>query len=365
MLFSVCIYYALCIILENTYFRRLQWTKERRKNRRWMLFFALMKTLQCHAGLRCIHCCIPTRTCTSTYTSSGRDYPRQAKTRWFRRQKITTVSSHSTPTMGIRGGGLPLPEKSHFTEAVYIRLFIAQLLPPTVHKVLYLDSDTLVVDSLKELWETDISDVPVAAVPDASPQYICSYKRLEYDMSYGYYNSGVLLLNLTKWRDGQIAKECVSFLLKNPEKCRLVDQDALNYCLRGKIKTLSFRYNYFAHYVLNDISTLNVDAQFQDAIRAVIIHPAIVHFVSSYKPWHANYLPVHKPLQHIWLFFKAQTPWKKVRLKKVRQSFYAALKTRIIKIAVAFHILKREDYGRPSPALVERCGTLLSRLKAL
>ncbi|MDR2521846.1 MAG: glycosyltransferase family 8 protein, partial [Spirochaetaceae bacterium] len=141
------------------------------------------------------------------------------------------------------GGGrgvLPIPKNTKLTEAVYIRLFIAHLLPRTVNKALFLDADVLVVDCLKELWKTDITDVPAAAVLDANCSNIHFFNRLEYDISYGYYNSGILLLNLTLWRNGEIARKCVDFALKNPEKCHCPDQDVINYCLRGKIKTLPF-----------------------------------------------------------------------------------------------------------------------------
>jgi hypothetical protein len=197
-------------------------------------------------------------------------------------------------------------------------------------------------------------------------------------MSYGYYNTGILLLNLALWRNGKLGEECVDFLLKNPEKCTYVDQDAINYCLRGKIKQLPFRYNCLSYAFVTDIHAILIAAAFHDALREAVKHPAIVHLVGSPKSWHADFHLAFnslKPLQDIWLYCKSQTPWKEERLVYCfppPPGLGAALKRAIRRILTAIltavHVLHPPVggfYMPPPPALVEQCAALLSRLKAL
>ena len=82
--------------------------------------------------------------------------------------------------------------------AVYYRLLAPRLLPDTIEKVLYLDSDLIVRKSLAPLWNTDIADRPLAAVPD----YIGGTAGRDLGLPDGtkYFNSGVLLMNLQYWR---------------------------------------------------------------------------------------------------------------------------------------------------------------------
>ena len=55
-------------------------------------------------------------------------------------------------------------ELSDASFASYSRLFLATVLPEEVNKVIYFDCDGLIIGSLKDLWEMDISDCCCAGV---------------------------------------------------------------------------------------------------------------------------------------------------------------------------------------------------------
>ena len=57
-----------------------------------------------------------------------------------------------------------LKDGERITQATYYRLFLPEILPQSLNKVLYLDGDIIVRDSLEELWKTDIKDCAIAAV---------------------------------------------------------------------------------------------------------------------------------------------------------------------------------------------------------
>ena len=81
---------------------------------------------------------------------------------------------------------------------VLARLILDKFLPDGMEKVLYLDGDTIVRGSLKELWNTNIDKYVIGA--SIEPTVDRQRKKnlgLEFKP---YYNAGVLLINLKKWK---------------------------------------------------------------------------------------------------------------------------------------------------------------------
>jgi lipopolysaccharide biosynthesis glycosyltransferase len=195
--------------------------------------------------------------------------------------------------------------------ATYAILFIANIIPSEIKKILYLDADMIVVDSLKELWDTDITNYPAAGALSIMNDDIRNYNRLGYSQSKGYYNVGTQLINLDYWRGNDILKESLLVIKNNPDKLKYFDQDVLNFIFAGKWKTISPRYNFFQNYYM-PIDDFLIKKQLHAEIECARENPCIIHFISRPKPWHREY---NMPLKNIWIFFKLMTPWKSKKLK--------------------------------------------------
>lgn len=78
----------------------------------------------------------------------------------------------------------------------FFRLFMSEIFPEEVEKVLYLDSDMIVRKSLKGLYQTNLENKAVAAVIDTFNYKIDIYNNLRYKPALGYFNAGMLLVNL-------------------------------------------------------------------------------------------------------------------------------------------------------------------------
>ena len=179
--------------------------------------------------------------------------------------------------------------------AVYYRLLAPRLLPASVEKVLYLDSDIIVRQSLASLWSTDISNRPLAAVPN---YYDDARIALGLPEGTKYFNSGVLLINVKFWREYNVAEEAISFIKNNPEKVQYWDQDALNANLVGQWVELPSQWNWQG-WDWQDINTPNPGAG-----------PAIVHFIAGDKPWHWSNNHPYKDEYHR---YRLKTPWRQYR----------------------------------------------------
>ena len=87
-------------------------------------------------------------------------------------------------------------DKKHLSIVTYYRLFAEELLPTTIRQVLYLDCDIIVDGSIGELFDLDWNNIAIGTIPDMCTDWDEYYNRLGYDKRDGYFNAGVVLINL-------------------------------------------------------------------------------------------------------------------------------------------------------------------------
>lgn len=96
---------------------------------------------------------------------------------------------------------LGAPTMKQYPQEMYYRLLAGQLLPDNIDRILYLDPDILIINSLQALWETGISNhLFAAAAHTGKTELANNVNRLRLGTNEDYYNSGVLLINLKKCR---------------------------------------------------------------------------------------------------------------------------------------------------------------------
>lgn len=127
---------------------------------------------------------------------------------------------------------------THFTKFSLIRCYFTEILP--LDKILWLDVDTIVLGSLEELWNTDITNVFIAGVLDVPAMKMHAQKSNIIFTKY--INTGVLLMNLKKMREHHIFDKLIK-LLCGP-RLEYPDQDALNLVCRPFIKVIDPKYNF-------------------------------------------------------------------------------------------------------------------------
>ena len=123
----------------------------------------------------------------------------------------------------------------------YSRLFIANLLPEDIDKVIYLDCDALIVDSFKELWNMNIDEYYCGAVLDGINTAIKN--RLGFKLEDTYINAGFLLINLKKWRENNVEEKFIKFMAENQNRFYQHDQGILNNVFKDQFLILNPKYN--------------------------------------------------------------------------------------------------------------------------
>ena len=114
----------------------------------------------------------------------------------------------------------------HISNTTYFRYKIAELLPE-VSKILYVDCDVIIRESLAPLFETDLSEYFLAGVEDVGYYYGRDHNP-EYIWRGFYINAGVLLINLEAWRKNNIYSKLMDFTIKEADKIKIGDQDVIN-----------------------------------------------------------------------------------------------------------------------------------------
>lgn len=203
--------------------------------------------------------------------------------------------------------------KKYITQATYYRLIIADLLPQDIHRVIYLDGDIIVRKSLKELWNMNLDGIAVGTVTDMAEDKH-DYKRLGYDKKYGYFNAGVLLINLDYWRENNMKSVFFNLIANEPQRIVLHDQDVLNITLYNKKKDLSFIYNaqsgFFHHQEHTELGKKY--NEYWPQLKQAIIDPAIIHYTDKIKPWH---IEDSHPYGYEFIKYYKQTEWRFEKLK--------------------------------------------------
>ena len=189
----------------------------------------------------------------------------------------------------------------------YLRLLASRLLPDDIKKIIYLDCDVVAVADLRPLWTHELNGRLLAAAPDFPriPQ-VRSRERLSalgIPATFTYVNSGVLVLDLERWRRESVAERLADYIVRMGSRLDLHDQDAINAVLWNDIYLLDYRWNVQARiYRCNRRS----DPDDFDATRGARQEPAIIHYTGSEKPW---LFRSRIPRKMAYLRYQRMTPW--------------------------------------------------------
>lgn len=208
----------------------------------------------------------------------------------------------------------PMPDNSglkHISRATYYRLLIADIIDDSIDKIIYFDCDIIINHSIKDLWDIDISDYAIAAVPQIGAGN--EAERLGYPIQYGYFNAGVTVMNLKYCREHDITKLFIEYLDQNASKILFHDQDTLNAVLYDKCYHLLPMWNMTSINYIIDLKSRG------DARDGVIINdycmekentfqyrkdPIVLHYVSKPKPWQKN---CFHPLYYLYFHYARKT----------------------------------------------------------
>lgn len=163
--------------------------------------------------------------------------------------------------------------RDYYSKTTYFRLFIPDLYPQ-FDKVLYLDSDIVILSDVADLYNEDMESNLLAAAPDDVVQTIEVFREYAEKVvgvaTYkNYFNAGILLMNLDELRKFKFQEKFL-YLLETVKFSVAQDQDYLNRLCKGRVKLLENTW---------DRMPIGGDITNRDELH-------IIHYNLAFKPWH-------------------------------------------------------------------------------
>jgi len=205
------------------------------------------------------------------------------------------------------------PVTHHISLATYFRLFITEVIPADIEKVLFVDSDIIVRKSIDELWQTNIQNFSHAATISAGMDDYATVIGLPKDSLY--FNAGLMLINLEAWRNLKVFERGCELISQQPDRLQWWDQDVLNILLHNYWLPINLKWNSQPFiYDEEGLGKSPYQAKYEKfKYLEAQLDPAIVHFVGggNAKPW---YYDCQHPFRSEYTKYLATTPWKNTKL---------------------------------------------------
>jgi lipopolysaccharide biosynthesis glycosyltransferase len=224
----------------------------------------------------------------------------------------------------------------------YSRLYISEILPPNIERVIYLDCDTIVLNDLISFWELDRDGKVFCGVQDLVPNYFVD--AIGISEQYTYINAGALLIDLNKYRKIK-CQALINDLVENTEDVvPHHDQGIINKLFHTEMKIISPKYNFMTPFFLLNSKELSDVYELKNFYNDNEILNAkdnivVAHLTQSFttRPWIKN---SHHPLQDEFLKYLCMTPYGKMKLSVDRRIFKVKL------VGIMYKVLPNKFFAK-------------------
>ena len=217
--------------------------------------------------------------------------------------------------------------RDYYTASTYYRMFIADMFKE-YDKALYLDSDTVILDDVAKLYFKKLKDNYVGAITDKVVSSNEVFQRYTKEVlgikAKRYFNAGILLMNLSKFRQDNFYEKFIE-LLRKYKFVVAQDQDYLNVICKDKVKYISYRWN-----------TMPICEEEKKL-------PSLIHYNLTLKPWHYADIAYAK---YFWKYAKDSYYYDEIRKAFGNHTLEKKKKddeTELGLINLALKEIKRED----------------------
>ena len=226
-----------------------------------------------------------------------------------------TLTFHDMQSVLPEGIHLPL-DGTGMPQITYMRMFAPFIVGSSAKRVIYLDVDMIVNRDISELWSVELDGRTVGCVQDHSATVSCewagipNYRELGLDPETKYFNAGLLVIDIEKWKKENIPQKILTCVEENKDSLLLADQYALNVVFANSWKELDHRWNCKAGVDVKD--------------------PFIMHFIDI-KPIYSSYNGSQFYKSEFFRYLK-MTPWADFKIvpnyvRIFRKGFYKVKKT--------------------------------------
>lgn len=216
------------------------------------------------------------------------------------------------------------------------RIMLPKILPDNLHKIIYLDGDILVTGDLSNLYKTDLKDKYAGMVENINEMDYSKYKFKKY------FNSGMIIMDLDKWRKDNIPDKMVKYLNDNwadfiyhgetdNSKYLYPDQDLINIILDGKIFEIEKCWNNqtIYHYSIEEFDK-----------------KGMIHYIGPIKPWDFGNIKNEGVLMYYDYWRKSSLGIYRYyyKAKVVKKKFFELCKTKIERYKKIYEYISKGEF---------------------
>ena len=169
--------------------------------------------------------------------------------------------------------------QDRITTPTYYRISLPNLLPQ-YDKLIYLDGDIICYGDLKEMYYIDMENYYYKGFLYYSRDPFCANNDI-------YIGAGVLLVNNKELRKDDMVNKMISYMKKNRNTLKMLDQTIINYVCKDKIGFLPAKYgrlNFLDLIERNESVYDNKKYKYtREELEESYLNPIIYHFI--FKPW--------------------------------------------------------------------------------
>lgn len=218
----------------------------------------------------------------------------------------------------------------------FSRLFLEDILPDDIKKIIYLDADTIVLKPLDELFNMDLNNHLIAGVVDIMSNLGVYFYQGD-EKTTPFVNSGVLLINLEKWREIGFADLSIDLIKRYSNKDFMHDQNIINIICGDDVCFLNPKYNVMSEFFYVDykknLKFNNYFASIEkfnspEVVYESLKHPVVVHFMSQVwdRPWMSQvglfkHAPKN-PFNDCYHYYKSISPWSGEKIQENEKKFF-------------------------------------------
>ena len=164
----------------------------------------------------------------------------------------------------------------------WFRAWMHKVLPQEIEKVLYLDYDLLILQDVSSLWDIELGEHMGAMAEEPDPvrarDELMTFAQgfdIPCDPNQTYFNSGVILVNMKRWRESDIGAVLDERFAVHRPHDYLFDQGEINLVFGSEFLTLAPEYNV--------IHAPHYDVVHKEKLKAYALNPVILHFAGTEK----------------------------------------------------------------------------------
>lgn len=180
--------------------------------------------------------------------------------------------------------GIEIKKVEHLSKETAYRL-LADKMFSNYEKIIYIDCDLIVKKDVALLYQIDLNDYILGAVRACITGNMLEYISDKLSLPVAdYFNAGVLLINLIKFRELKIGEKGLSMLSSGKQHYLTQDQDVLNLLCHKQVKYIDARWNVEWAAVIGDFGEAYIDEVRKGSLDC-INEPYIIHYITRVKPW--------------------------------------------------------------------------------